>query len=378
MKKTLIVLAALLAGASVFAQEIQEVQVAQEAEEVQVVAEEVQEVLPVPAVQEAQKKESIYGYKQTGFMSTPKVGGYIIGGYKLSDKDGANGGPGFNCRLIRLYVDGSIFNDFKYRIQFQANGASPHVKDFFVEWAKYDEFSVKLGQFKRAFTFENPMNPWDVGVGDFSLLVQKMAGMGDRLGEANMGGRDLGLQVQGDFFPVGEGEDKYRLLHYQLGVYNGQGINQNDANKEKDLIGTLQVQPIKGLYVGGFVWRGSWVNTATNTTYSRRRIDLGAKYDKENWTFRAEYAMAIAGEATQSGAADAFYITAGIPLDDWLKVYVKWDEFRDTAAHDMYSACANFRLHKNLNFQLEYRRHQDYHLATPGFNELWALAYIRF
>ena len=94
-----------------------------------------------------------YGYKVSDFVSKPKVGGYIIGGYKYSDQEGAHGGPGFNCRLIRLYVDGSIFNDFKYRIQFQANGTSPHVKDFFIEWAKYKEFSVKLGQFKRAFTF---------------------------------------------------------------------------------------------------------------------------------------------------------------------------------------------------------------------------------
>ena len=150
----------------------------------------------------AQESQKQYGYQVSDFMSTPKVGGYIIGSYKYTDQEGAHGGPGFNCRLIRLYVDGSIFNDFKYRIQFQANGTSPHVKDFFIEWAKYKEFSVKVGQFKRAFTFENPMNPWDVGVGDFSLLVQKMAGMGDRLGEANMGGRDQGIQVQGDLIPM--------------------------------------------------------------------------------------------------------------------------------------------------------------------------------
>ena len=147
--------------------------------------------------QETQKPE--YGYKVSDFVSKPKFGAYIIGGYKYSDQEGAHGGPGFNCRLIRMYVDGSIFDDFKYRIQFQANGTSPHVKDFYVEWAKYKEFSVKMGQFKRAFTFENPMNPWDVGVGDYSFLVQKMSGMGDRLGEANMGGRDQGIQVQGDY-----------------------------------------------------------------------------------------------------------------------------------------------------------------------------------
>lgn len=326
--------------------------------------------------QETQKPK--YGFKVSDFMSTPKVGGYIIGGYKYSDQDGAHGGPGFNCRLIRLYVDGSIFNDFKYRIQFQANGTAPHVKDFYVEWAKYKEFSVKLGQFKRAFTFENPMNPWDVGVGDFSFLVQKFAGMGDRLGEANMGGRDVGIQIQGDLFPLSDGQ--YRLLHYQLGVYNGQGINVVDANGAKDIIGTIQFQPVKGLYIGAFGWMGNWVNGGTE--YKRERISAGIKYDVNNWTFRSEYATAIGGEKEQSGAADALYVTVGIPVVDWLKVYLKWDEFRAAgtaeSSHDMISACANFRLHKNLNFQLEYRYHNNKLLATPQFNDLWVMAYIRF
>lgn len=326
--------------------------------------------------QEAQTPK--YGINQTGFMSTPKVGGYIIGGYKYSDQDGKNGGPGFTCRLIRLYVDGSIFNDFKYRIQFQANGGSPHVKDFYIEWAKYKEFSVRLGQFKRAFTFENPMNPWDVGSGDFSLLVQKFAGMGDRLGEANMGGRDVGVWFQGDLFPVSE--DKYRLIHYQIGLYNGQGINANDANRDKDIIGTIQVQPIKGLYLGVFGWKGNWVKDGTE--FKRERISAGLKYDRNNWSFRTEYATAIAGEKEQSGAADAFYVTAGVPVCDWLKVYAKWDEFRAKgnaeSSHDIYSASLNFRLHKNLNFQLEYRHHNDKLLSKPQYNELWFLAYIRF
>ena len=328
----------------------------------------------------AQDNETVeYGYKQTGFMSKPKVGGYIIGSYKYSDLDGAHGGPGFGCRLIRLYVDGSIFNDFKYRIQFQANG-NPHVKDFYIEWAKYKEFSVKVGQFKRAFTFENPMNPWDVGVGDFSFLVQKFAGMGDRLGEANMGGRDQGIQVQGDLFPMGE--NKYRLVHYQLGLYNGQGINLTDANGAKDIIGTLQFQPIQGLYVGAFGWFGNWVNNA-GATFNRERISAGVKYDHDNWTFRTEYATTIGGERDQTGASDAFYATVGVPVNDWLKVYAKWDQFRadidNDIVHDMYSACANFRLHKNLNFQLEYRYHNNQlPLATTKYNELWLMAYIRF
>jgi len=44
--------------------------------------------------QESQKP--VYGYKVSDFVSKPKVGGYIIGGYKYSDQEGAHGGPGFN------------------------------------------------------------------------------------------------------------------------------------------------------------------------------------------------------------------------------------------------------------------------------------------
>ncbi len=326
--------------------------------------------------QEQQTPE--YGVKQTGWASKPKVGAYIIGSYKYSDKEGAHGGPGFNARLIRAYVDGSIFDQFNYRVQLQFNGG-PHVKDFYVEWAKYDFFSVKMGQFKRAFTFENPMNPWDVGAGDFSFLVQKMAGMGDRLGEANMGGRDQGIQIQGDFLPVGK--DQHKLFHYQLGIWNGQGINLVDADLKKDIIGTIQIQPIKGLKLGVFGWKGNWIN-ADGLDLKRERISAGVSFDRNNWTFRSEYATAIAGEKAQSGPADALYVTLGVPFTDWFKLYVKWDEFRAAAtaatSHDMYSAIANFRLHKNLNFQLEYRFHNDMTYAGRNFNEIWFETYIRW
>ena len=36
---------------------------------------------------------------------------------------------------------------------------APRMVDAFAEWQKYDAFKVKAGQFKRPFTFENPMHP---------------------------------------------------------------------------------------------------------------------------------------------------------------------------------------------------------------------------
>lgn len=331
------------------------------------------------------------GYKLTGFASTPKVGAYFVGSYKYSDKEGAENGPGFNARLVRAYVDGSILSDFKYRMQLELSG-TPHIRDFYLDWAKYKEFSVRIGQFKRAFTFENPMNPIDVGTGDYSQVVKKLAGMGDRCGEVSMGGRDQGIQIQGDLFPVGK--DKHRLLHYQLALYNGNGINKGDNNKRKDVIGTLQVQPIKNLFLGVFGWTGNWSNGSV--TIDRKRYAVSGKYECNNWTVRSEYAHSHGYKASEvnadgtvkagnfTGKADAFYAALGIPATDWLKIYLKYDQYRDQGTedtkHTILSVAPNVILHKNLIFQLEYRYHKDNILAEgkQKYSEFWLETYVRF
>ena len=341
----------------------------------------------------AQEEEDFspqYGYKLTDFASKPKFGAFIIGSYKYSSQEGANNGPGLGVRLIRTYVDGTVLRDFNYRIQFEING-TPHVKDFYLEWARYKEFSIKMGEFKRAFTFENPMNPWDVGVGDYSQAIKKLAGMGDRCGEASMGGRDLGIQIQGDLFPVGE--DQHRLIHYQLGLYNGNGINRADNNARKDIIGTIQIQPIKDLYIGAFAWDGDWSDG--KVTVDRKRYAFGAKYEHNNWSARAEYVHSkgykassidpstgkLYPTATDSGIADAYYATVGVPVVDWFKIFLKYDAYRDNATTDsqsvIYSIAPQFRLHKNLMFQLEYR-YNDNKPTGQKFNEIWFEYYVRF
>ncbi len=323
-----------------------------------------------------------YGAKLTDYASTPKFGGYFIGKYAYSSDDAQNAKAGFSQRLVRFYVDGKILNDFTYRFQLQTNNASFHMKDFFIEWGKYKEFKDKIGQYKRAFGFENPMNPWDVGVGDYSQVTKKFTGHADMVGEsASTGGRDQGIQVQGDLFPVGK--DKHRLIHYQLMVANGQGINTADANSNKDLIGTIQVQPVKGLFIGFFGWDGQYVSG--NETFDRERYMISAKYDWNNWTFRTEYAHSNghteAGKFKNDGNSDGFYATVGVPCTPWLKTYVKYDTFRDGAVSDnaktIYSVAPNFQLHKNLMFQLQYNYVNDKFL-DKNYSEFWLETYVRF
>lgn len=324
---------------------------------------------------------------------TVKFGGYIIGKYSWENKEGsANNGDGFNLRLVRLYVDGYLFRDFKYRLQIEAN-KTPHVKDATLEWVHWKQFSVKAGQFKRAFTFEDPYNPFDVGVGDYSQLTKKLSGMNDRVGAeaTNNGGRDLGIQVQGDVLPIGK--DKHNLIHYQVGVFNGQGINTPDANKHKDYQATLQFQPVNKLYIGAFGWLGDF--TSNGITVNRNRFDIGVKYESD-WTVRAEYARSYGHKVSDYDAttkqlvknldnytADAFYATVGIPCAKWLKAYVKYDLYRDYASSDymnsIYSAAFNFKFNKNLYFQAQYNFVDGKTLDNHNrYSQLWAEMYVRF
>ena len=321
------------------------------------------------------------GRKLTDYASAPKFGGYFIGKYAYSDQDGAKGGTGFSQRLIRLYVDGTILTDFKYRIQMQVNNSTFHMKDYFVEWSHWKELAVKVGQYKRAFLFENPYNPWDVGAGDYSQISNCIAGISDKDGNVGNGGRDQGLQVQGDLFPAKS--DGHRFLHYQLQVMNGQGINTGDKNGHKDLIGSLQFQPIKDLFIGIFGWTGDYVDN-TGVEIDRNRWAASVKYEHNDWTVRAEYAHAqgILANYQGNGKADGWYATVGVPCTPWLKVYGKYDAYRAdktwVSTKTIYSIIPNFQIHKNLMLQLQYNHVHNRNLEHKDYNELWAEMYVRF
>lgn len=352
----------------------------------------------MPAPVPADEAPVEYGRKVVKWATAPKFGGYAIGKYAYSNK--GKGSNTFSARLIRVYVDGTLLKDFKYRMQMEMENdkPGPHVKDFYLAWSHWKELEIKVGQFKRCFTFENPYNPWEVGVGDYSQIVKKLAGFNDFYNEksyfngageaSNDGGRDLGIQLQGDLFRIGKGKQKRSLVHYMAAVYNGQGINHADANKQKDFIGSLQVQPVKDLYIGFFGWTGNMTYKvgSNDLTVRRERYAIGAKYEHEGWSARAEYAHHSGTGAFGSTRADGWYVTAGAPVTDWLKIYAKYDVYRSGASWEktqsIYSICPNFQLHKNLMFQLQYNYGHDRTLGGAkgkrDYHDLWVETYFRF
>ena len=227
---------------------------------------------------------------QSEWFKNVKFSGYGMVQYQASDKDGAESNA-FNLRLVRMALEGRAHEDFYWKVQMQINGntydpdnagkTDIRLVDLFGEWQKYEFFKVKAGQFKRPFTFENPMHPITQGFMSYSQNVSKLAGFSDRCGGQASNGRDIGVQIQGDLLKNAEGRN---LLHYQVGVFNGEGINQKDKDNRKDIIGGMWVMPIKGMRIGAFGWTGSRAGVGEKNRYA-----LSGEYTQNDWTFRTEY-----------------------------------------------------------------------------------------
>ena len=330
----------------------------------------------------AQEKKTV---EVPQWVNNIKFSGYGMLQYQGQDQEDAETNT-FKLRLARFILDGKI-GDFDWRAQIQGTNATgpgqPTVQlvDLYAEWRKYPEFKVRAGQFKRAFTYENPTHPITQGWRGYADVINNLSGFGDRTGEKSSGGRDIGIQVSGDLFPNAEGR---RLFHYQVGVYNGEGVNETDKDNRKDIIGGIWVMPIKGLRVGAFGWTGSrgnmaYVDEAGNNktcSMSKNRYALSAEYSQGEYMFRAEYlhsqgwGAAKAGnntrtiDFTKGDKADGWYAFGIVPIIKG-KLHAKaryqcyraqkeWD-----SAKTSYEAGLNYFFTKNLEMHFEYARIND-------------------
>ena len=347
-------------------------------------------------------------------ISDIKFSGYVMSQYQYSDQDSKESNS-FNIRMVRMALEGRLMKDFYWKVQLQANGntsdlgSSPRMVDAFAEWQKYEAFKIKAGQFKRPFTFENPMHPITQGFMGYSQNVSKLAGFSDRAGEHASNGRDIGVQIQGDFLKNAAGRN---LLHYQVGVFNGQGTNQKDVDQRKDVIGGIWVAPIKGLRIGAFGWTGSsarkgtWDVTDANhnvvknedgsvktksgvRSLSKNRYAFSAEYAANDWTVRSEYIHSqgygftkslTSGKETDCNVnyaagdqADGFYALMIAPVIS-KKLYAKarYDLYRPRAewgtSRTQYEIGANYWIGKSIMIGAEYARINDRSLAKPDYN----------
>lgn len=347
-------------------------------------------------------------------LSDIKFSGYVMSQYQYTGQDSKESNS-FNIRMVRMALEGRLMKDFYWKVQLQVNGntsdlgSSPRMVDAFAEWQKYEAFKIKAGQFKRPFTFENPMHPITQGFMGYSQNVSKLAGFSDRTGEHASNGRDIGVQIQGDLIKNAAGRN---LLHYQVGVFNGQGTNHKDVDQRKDVIGGIWVSPVKGLRIGAFGWTGSaarkgkWDVTDANhnvvknedgsvktqsgvRSLSKNRYAFSAEYAANDWTVRSEYIHSqgygftkslTSGKETDCNVnyaagdqADGFYALMIAPVIS-KKLYAKarYDLYRPRAewgtSRTQYEIGANYWIGKSIMIGAEYARINDRSLAKPDYN----------
>lgn len=347
-------------------------------------------------------------------LSDIKFSGYVMSQYQYTGQDSKESNS-FNIRMVRMALEGRLMKDFYWKVQLQVNGntsdlgSSPRMVDAFAEWQKYEAFKIKAGQFKRPFTFENPMHPITHGFMGYSQNVSKLAGFSDRTGEHASNGRDIGVQIQGDLIKNAAGRN---LLHYQVGVFNGQGTNHKDVDQRKDVIGGIWVSPVKGLRIGAFGWTGSsarkgtWDVTDANhnvvknedgsvkthsgvRSLSKNRYAFSAEYAANDWTVRSEYIHSqgygftktlTSGKETDCNVnyaagdqADGFYALMIAPVIS-KKLYAKarYDLYRPRAewgtSRTQYEIGANYWIGKSIMIGAEYARINDRSLAKPDYN----------
>ena len=334
-----------------------------------------------------------------------KLSGYGMLQYQGQDPEGAESNT-FNLRLMRAILDGKI-GDFDWRVQVQGSNvkgpgeATVQLVDLYAEWVRHKALRIKVGQFKRAFTFENPTHPITQGWYSYAMSVNKLAGFGDRTGEKSSGGRDIGVQLQGDLFRVAG----HPLFHYQVGVYNGEGINAKDKDNRKDIIGGAWLMPVKGLRIGGFGWTGSrggyTIDGKTNQSVSKNRYAISAEWDKNDWTFRTEYihsqgfGTASAGDGSNTierrkgDQADGFYVFGIVPIiKNKFHLKARYDVYRDEYVsgkkiwNDVglngdvrtvrYEGGVDYLFTKNLELNLMYSRIDDH---TRDYNTMYINKY---
>lgn len=180
--------------------------------------------------------------KPAGKEPTLKVGGLLQGQAEFGDRLDSrwdNGNDRFFLRRARINAQGRFLEEFEFRFEADAAGSLSsttglrlQLTDGYIDWKRYKAASVRVGQFKTPFGYEQ-LYP------DPRLLTPERSLANDRLTFS----RQLGLQVGGEFL---DGR-----LSYATGLFNGNGANNSGNDNDQFLYaGRVAAKLLHNLSVG--------------------------------------------------------------------------------------------------------------------------------
>ena len=205
----------------------------------------------------------------------PTISGYTFIRYQYNDA--ASQTNTFDIRRARLSLSGKPAKWFEYKIQLEF-ASSPKIMDAYAKFKIDPMFNVQVGQMKIPFSIENPLSPTSLEFIDNAKFIGAYL---------PTGGRDIGLQVSGGFFPQEKsGKD---LIEYTVAVMNGNEINKKDDNTAKDFSGNLKFNICKNLMLQYSLYEGKMGEIHHDANNHKSMHGAGAWYNGDKFNIRSEY-----------------------------------------------------------------------------------------
>jgi len=264
----------------------------------------------------------------------------------------------FLIRRARLILGGDIVKNLRYKVQVDI-GKSPILLDANLDWGFSHHFSLRAGQFKVPFSQENLVSSSDLEVINRSQVEEKLC-PGRDLGSQ---GRDIGAMVFG----------KYSIVEYQLGLFNGSGINKADSNDQKDLGGRVVVHPIESLSVGAAYYNGRLrpdVESPTVIRSSAHRTGLEFAFVQSSVSLRGEYMFSKDDLVSRNG----WYLQGGyFFLPKEFQGIIRFDSYNKNGdltgvRSDRFTLGLNWHFAERTKMQVNY---EHYKIVSGASN--WAL-----
>lgn len=305
------------------------------------------------------------------------LSGYAQLGYTYDDA-GDKPSNTFDIKRVIFMAHGKITDRWSAYFMYSfANSAK--MLEAYTEYRFLPQLTARIGQFKTMYTIENPLSPCYVElINCYSQAVNYLAGIdgSDPLYGSNSG-RDMGLLIYGDLFG--------KLLNYNLAIMNGQGINLKDKNNQKDIVGSLMVNPLKWLSVGGSFVKGKGCAVGTSSlnpdiavgeNYTRNRWSAGATIQTKPINIRTEYLAGKNGHVK----SDGYYATLSAHVLPKFDIIASYDYLnKDKAIDDKqtnYVAGVQYWFYPKCRVQAQYtysNRHKG-----ENSNLLQAQLQVRF
>ncbi|MDL2213567.1 OprO/OprP family phosphate-selective porin [Bacteroides sp. OttesenSCG-928-N06] len=306
-----------------------------------------------------------------------KLAGYIQAGYTYDDQEEADNN--FDIKRIIFMAEGKITDNWSCYFMYNFNGGGT-LLEAYTDYHFLPGLSARMGQFKMPLTLEGPLSPSSVELIEcYSQATNYYTAMGGShdLLRGSTAGRDLGVMLYGDLLA--------KHLTYHLAIVNGQGINTRDKNSNKDVVGSLMVNPINWLSVGGSFATGKGVAVGTSEVnpdiqigdnYRRNRYAISTNIKTKPVTFRAEYIAGKDGKVK----SDGYYGTAAfhvLPKFDIIASYDYLNKNKDLKMKQTnYVAGVQYWFYPRCRVQAQYT-YKDNHI-TGSSNMFQAQVQVRF